>query len=59
VGLATIAGWQHLNRYDVNRPATMYAGRIQIGSYLLGLALFVRFLELIMRGMPVASALPK
>src|SRR6266699_2566583 len=33
VVLATIAGYQHLNRFDVHRPATRYSSLVQIATY--------------------------
>ena|ERR1035437_87861 len=45
VVLATIAGFQHLNKFDVNRPATKWCSRVQIVAYLFGLGLFVYFLQ--------------
>jgi hypothetical protein len=41
VVLATIAGYQHLGKFDVYRPATMIASIAQFFAYLAGLALFV------------------
>lgn len=48
VVLSTIAGWQQLNKFDVNRPATKWSSLLQIGSYLAGLWCFVRFLNAIL-----------
>ena len=48
VVLATIAGWQHRNEYNVFRPATMICSRIQITAYLVGLVLFVKFLTFVL-----------
>lgn len=48
VVLATIAGWQQQNKFDVNRPATRWCSLVQIGSYLAGLVCFVRFLRAIL-----------
>ena len=42
--LGSIAGSQHLNSFDVYRPATKWLSRLQIGSYLLGLIFFLVFL---------------
>jgi uncharacterized membrane protein SpoIIM required for sporulation len=41
VVLATIAGYQFLNRFDVYRPATKYSSLIQIGTYLFGHVVFI------------------
>jgi hypothetical protein len=46
VVLATIAGFQQLNKFDVNRSATKWSSRLQIVAYLVGLFIFVRFLRL-------------
>jgi hypothetical protein len=46
VVLATIAGFQQINRFDVNRSATKWSSRLQIVAYLVGLFIFVRFLRL-------------
>jgi hypothetical protein len=43
VVLGTIAGYQHLNRFDVHRTATRYSSLVQIVSYLAGLAVFMFF----------------
>ena len=40
VVLATIAGYQHLGRYDVYRPATVNCSMLQIATYVAGLGLF-------------------
>ena len=45
VVLATIAGFQQVNKFDVNRPATRWCSILQIATYLLGLGVFVRFLQ--------------
>lgn len=41
ITLATIAGWQHLGRFDVYRTATRYWSLAQFFSYLAGLILFL------------------
>ncbi|MCF8369344.1 MAG: hypothetical protein K9G76_09905 [Bacteroidales bacterium] len=41
VVLASISGWQAINKYDVDRPATRNSSRFQITFYLIGLILFV------------------
>jgi hypothetical protein len=48
--LATIAGNQQENRFDVYRPATRILSWLQILSYLAGLGMFICFLRLIMAG---------
>jgi hypothetical protein len=45
VVLATIAGFQQQNIFDVNRRATRLFSIIQIGAYLLGLGVFVSFVR--------------
>jgi hypothetical protein len=42
--LGTIAGSQHLNKFDVYRAGTKWFSRIQIGFYVLGLVFFLIFL---------------
>jgi hypothetical protein len=39
--LASIAGWQNLGRFDVNRPATKWWSIIQFFTYLPGLLAFL------------------
>jgi hypothetical protein len=41
VVLASIAGYQQANRFDVYRPATRYASLVQITVYLIGLVVFI------------------
>jgi hypothetical protein len=41
VVLATIAGFQAANHFDVYRPATKYASLSQIATYLVGLLVFI------------------
>ena len=41
VVLGSIAGYQAANRYDVFRPATRCSSLVQIGTYLLGLGVFI------------------
>lgn len=43
VVLGTIAGYQHLNKFDVYRPATMTCSLLQIATYLIGLGVFIFF----------------
>jgi hypothetical protein len=39
--LATIAGWQHLGRFDVYRCATQFWSLVQFFTYLIGLIVFL------------------
>lgn len=48
VALATIAGYQHRNDFNVYRPATRVVSIVQILAYLFGLWEFVHFLLLIL-----------
>lgn len=41
VVLATLSGSQHLNKFDVFRPATRWSSISQLGCYIAGLFLFV------------------
>ena len=41
VVLASIAGYQHIGRFDVHRPATAIASIFQITSYIAGMMVFV------------------
>jgi hypothetical protein len=57
VVLGTIAGFQHLNEYNVYRPATKYASRAQIAAYLIGMVIFIYVaFVLINTGAKTASA---
>jgi hypothetical protein len=55
VVLGTIAGYQHLDKFDVYRPATMRSSLFQIGTYLLGLAMFIFFAFELVSSTPVAG----
>jgi hypothetical protein len=58
VVLGTIAGFQHLNQYNVYRPATKFASLAQIAAYLIGLAIFIYVaFVLVNSGPKVASPL--
>jgi hypothetical protein len=46
--LATVAGSQHNGTFNVYRTSTRVCSLAEIGSYLVGLALFVRFLFLVL-----------
>jgi hypothetical protein len=48
VALATIAGYQHRNDFNVHRTATRVVSILQILAYLFGLWQFVQFLLLIL-----------
>ena len=50
--LATIAGYQHRNDFNVYRRATRIVSIIQVLAYLFGLWQFVQFLLLILRQTP-------
>jgi hypothetical protein len=43
VVLGTIAGYQHLNKFDVHRSATRNCSLLQIFSYVVGLIVFMYF----------------
>jgi hypothetical protein len=43
VVLGTIAGYQHLNKFDVHRPATRNSSLAQIFIYVAGLIVFMYF----------------
>jgi hypothetical protein len=45
VVLATIAGFQQQNKFDVNRFATRLFSILQISTYLFGLGAFVYFIK--------------
>jgi hypothetical protein len=45
--LASIAGSQQANIFDVYRPATRILSWLQIGAYIIGLIFFVSFLRLV------------
>ena len=50
--IATIAGSQHRNDFNVYRPATRIISVIQILAYLFGLWQFVKFLLLLIKQTP-------
>ena len=50
--LATIAGSQHVNEFNVHRPATRIVSIAQIVAYLFGLWQFVQFLLSILKSSP-------
>ncbi len=50
--IATIAGSQHRNDFNVYRPATRVISIIQIAAYLFGLWQFVQFLLIILKQTP-------
>ena len=52
VVLGTIAGYQHLNKFDVYRRATMIFSLIQIATYVLGLGVFIFFAFVIVSTVP-------
>jgi hypothetical protein len=53
VVLGTIAGYQHLNKFNVYRPATMFCSLIQIATYLFGLAVFIFFAFALVSSVPL------
>jgi hypothetical protein len=55
VVLATIAGNQHKNRYDVNRLATRLSSLAQIGTYVYGLWQLVQFLRVVLASATLAT----
>jgi hypothetical protein len=62
VVLGTIAGSQHMNSFNVFRPATKWVSRFQILSYVAGLGLFLVFLLNVIRlqeARPLAPALER
>lgn len=48
VVLSTIAGSQHQGEYDVHRPATRIFSLLQIGSYLVGVVLFLSMIRAVL-----------
>lgn len=55
--LATIAGSQHRNLFDVYRPATRWFSILQIVVYVAGLVLFVWFLGVVLAAVRTTSTL--
>jgi hypothetical protein len=41
--LGTLAGYQHLNQFNVHRPATRWCSLLQFFAYFIGLAVFIYF----------------
>jgi hypothetical protein len=58
VVFGTIAGYQAADKFDVYRPATMYASLGQIATYLIGLVVFMFFAVLLSSAGPIGAAKP-